>query len=85
MTANKFSKKPESHPAGKRIMNKQPYLTGNCHLQVAITSEMVRIDYREEAAYVSRKLKNQVVSQFEFGSERIPRNLLRGKRANTEL
>jgi hypothetical protein len=55
--ANKISKRPEAHPAGKRIMNKQPYLTGNCHLQDAITSEMVFIDYREEAAYVSRKLK----------------------------
>jgi hypothetical protein len=57
--ANQISKKPEAHPAGKRIMNKQPYLTGHCHLPVAMTSEMVCIDYRKEAAYVSRKLKNQ--------------------------
>jgi len=41
----------------KHIMNKQPYFTDHCHLQVTMTSEMVCIDYREEAAYVSRKLK----------------------------
>jgi ERCC4-type nuclease len=57
--ANKISKRPKAHPAGKRTMNKQPHLTGYCYLQVVMTSDMVCIDYREEASYVSRKLKNQ--------------------------
>ncbi|MGA2553187.1 MAG: hypothetical protein ABSF20_00185 [Smithella sp.] len=48
-------------------MNKQPYLTCHCHLQVAMTNEMVCIDYREEAAYVSRKLKNQASLSYSTG------------------
>jgi hypothetical protein len=32
-SANKVSQRPGAHPAGERIMNKQSYLTGNCHLQ----------------------------------------------------
>ncbi|MGD0279211.1 MAG: hypothetical protein ABSC11_07880 [Smithella sp.] len=30
----KLAKDPVAHPVGERIMNKQFYLTGDCHLQI---------------------------------------------------